>query len=210
VTGTPATRLLLASRTSAVIVAFCEPSEGICGWLVMTLIVCCPPPAAATVTVVLPDTVPALAVTTIAVALATPDAVSEVVTCPVALVVAVLVERVPAVVENVTVAFETAVPLELVTTAVIVALAEPSPGMVAVVLLTATVAGVPVWVGVPVPHWDVVLPVPEVRLPQPLSPPHPARASSVNPNRTIIDAILRMFPYLKTGCRGGSCRINTR
>ena len=51
-------------------------------------------------------------------------------------------ESVPALVENVTVTPETAAPVESVTTAVIVAEAEPSPGRFAAVVLTVTVAGV--------------------------------------------------------------------
>jgi hypothetical protein len=38
----------------------------------------------------------------------------------------------------------------------------------------------------------LVVPLPPLRAPQPLSPPQPARAS-VNPNRAMIDANLRMF-----------------
>jgi hypothetical protein len=74
----------------------------------------------------------------------------------------VLAESVPALVENVTVTPETAAPVESVTTAVIVAEAEPSPGRFAAVVLTVTVAGV--WVGlvVPVVQLEPVVPVPPV------------------------------------------------
>jgi len=124
------------------------------------------------------------------------------------LVVPVVAERVPAVVENVTVVPDMAVPPESVTTAVIVTPDDPSPGTVAAVEVTFTEAGVPVLV--PVPQVEVVVPVLPLKLPQPLSPPHPARARSVNPKRTIIEANLRIFLTLKLGCRRGSCRINTR
>jgi hypothetical protein len=194
-TVTPGIRLLVASRARTVMVAVVEPSERMDVALVIAVSdVRVVEVVVPTVTEVFPDTVPAAAVTVIDVALATPEAVSVVEACPLELVVPVLAERVPALVENVTVAPETAVPLELVTTAVMVAPVEPFPGTVADVELTATVAGVPVVVPVPVPHEPVpVLAVP-VRLLQPLSPPHPARASSVKPNRTIIEVNLRMFP----------------
>jgi hypothetical protein len=101
----------------------------------------------------------------------------------------------PALVANVTEAPETGAPPESVTTAVIVTPDDPSPGTVAPVDVTATAEGVPVVVE-PVPHElpEVVeLLDPLVREPQPLSPPQPARASNVTPNRTAIEANLRIF-----------------
>jgi hypothetical protein len=194
VTATPVSALLLASFASTVMVAVPLPSAGRVATVLVTVSDATfdVPPLLATLTVVFPETVPAVAVTVIAVPAATPDAVSEVVAWPLVLVVAVLAERVPALVENDTVAFETAAPVESVTTAVIVAPAEPSPGIVAVVALTATVAGVPVLV--PVVQPVVVAPVPPVNLSQPLlPPPHPAKARSENPSTTTIEAILRIF-----------------
>jgi hypothetical protein len=78
VTGIALSALLLASFANTVIEAMLLPSDGMDVTLVETvsdatvLVV-------ATVTVVFPDTVPALAVTVIAVPVATPEAVSEVV-----------------------------------------------------------------------------------------------------------------------------------
>jgi hypothetical protein len=147
----------------------------------------------ATVTVVFPDTLPTVAVTVITVPTATPEAVRVAVACPVEPVVAVVDAKVPALAENVTVTPETAAPLELVTTAVIVAGDDPSGGTFAVVLLTATAEGVPVGVLVPLQvEVDVDPAVPPLSAPQPLSLPQPAKAS-VNPNRAMIDANLRMF-----------------
>jgi hypothetical protein len=100
---------------------------------------------------------------------------------------------VPALAANVTVTPERAVPVELVTTAVIVA--DPPVTSVAVVVLTATADGVPVAVVVPVQVLVlevVVVLLPPFSAPQPLSPPQPAKAS-VNPNRAISAASLRMF-----------------
>jgi hypothetical protein len=89
-------------------------------------------------------------------------------------------------------------PLEFVTTAVIVTVVDPSSAMVVALLVTFTAAGVglvvppvlPVHVLVEV---EVEVPVlPPFSAPQPLSPPQPAKAS-VNPNKAISAASLRMF-----------------
>jgi hypothetical protein len=200
-TVTPGIRLFFVSRARTVMVAVVEPSDRMDVALVIAVSDATPAvPVVATPTVAVPDTVPAVAVTVIDVPVATPDAVRVVVATPLALVVPVVADRVPAVAANVTVTPETAVPVEFTTVAVIVAEAVPSGGMVVELLLTATFAGVvlPVVVPVPVPVQVVALllppPVllPPLRAPQPLSPPQPARAS-VNPNRAIIAANLRMF-----------------
>ena len=153
-------------------------------------------PGAAAVTAVLPDKVPSVPVTVITVPTATPFAVSVVVATPVEVVVAVLEERVPAEVVKDTVAPEMPVPLELVTTAVIVTVVDPSSATVDALLLTTTDAGV--WLVLPpvlpvqVLVLVVVLEPPPFSAPQPLSPPQPAKAS-VNPNKAISAASLRMF-----------------
>lgn len=197
VTVAPLTATLLEFFASTVIVAVVVPSTGIDATLLETVSEVTPLPlelGAAAVTAVLPDNVPSVPVTVITVPAATPLAVSVVVAVPVEFVVAELAERVPPVVVKVTVAPETPVPLEFVTTAVIVTVVDPSSATVVALLLTATALGVPVEPPVPVLH---VVAVPAVAVPlswlQPLSPPQPARASSVNPKRTMIEANLRMF-----------------
>jgi hypothetical protein len=195
VTPTPLSALLLESLANTWMVADPLPSAGRVAAVVVTVNVATPfgVELFATVTVVFPDTLPTVAVTVITVPTATPEAVRVAVACPVEPVVAVVDAKVPALAENVTVTPETAAPLELVTTAVIVAGDDPSGGTFAVVLLTATAEGVPVGVLVPLQvEVDVDPAVPPLSAPQPLSLPQPAKAS-VNPNRAMIDANLRMF-----------------
>jgi hypothetical protein len=212
-TVTPDIRLLFASRARTVMVAVVEPSDRIDVALVIAVSDVGPvAPLVDTFTEVLPDTLPAVAVTVIDVPVATPDAVSEVVTFPLESVVPVLAEMVPAVVVNVTATPDTGAPLEFVTTAVIVAEAEPSGGTAVTLLVTATAAGVDVGVLLVQPDVPELPPVPPpLKLPQPLLPPQPASAR-VSTNRAIIDASVRMFllPEILTGCRRGPRRINTR
>jgi hypothetical protein len=155
---------------------------------------------------------PAVAVTVMDEAV-TPFALSVVVAVPLVPVVPVVADSVPAVVEKVTAAPETTLPLLSFTNAVMVAVVEPSAGMEAAVLLTLTLAGVPVvGVGVVV-HFEVLvllLPDPPPSWPQlPLSPLQPAK-TSVSQNRAMMDTNLRMSLYLKPFGRRGTCRINTR
>ena len=104
----------------------------------------------------------------------------------------------PAVVVKDTVAPEMPAPLEFVTTAVIVTVVDPSSATVVALLVTFTAAGVVLVPPPPVVPVQVlvllvepVLPLP-FSAPQPLSPPQPAKAS-VNPNKAISAASLRMF-----------------
>lgn len=76
-TVAPWTKLLLASSTSAVIVAVWSPFEGICGWLVVNSKVCF---VSATVTTVVALPLPEVAVTVIAVPAAAAPAVKVAVT----------------------------------------------------------------------------------------------------------------------------------
>jgi hypothetical protein len=198
-TVAPLTATLLEFFASTVIVVVVLPSAGIDVAVLEIDNEATPLPVgtgAAAVTVALPVKVPSVPVTVITVPAATPLAVSVVVAAPVELVVAVLDERVPAEVVKDTVAPEMPVPLELVTTAVIVTVVDPSSATVDALLLTATAAGVvlvlPPLVPVQVLVVLVVPLLPPFSAPQPLSPPQPAKAS-VNPNRAISAASLRMF-----------------
>jgi hypothetical protein len=88
-------------------------------------------------------------------------------------------------------------PLEFVTTAVIVTVVDPSSATVVALLVTFTALGVVLVPPPPVEPVQVLLELEELVLPpfsapQPLSPPQPARAS-VNPNKAISAASLRMF-----------------
>jgi hypothetical protein len=131
-----------------------------------------------TVTVVLPVKVPTVAVTTIAVPVAAVPADSLVVAVPVASVVAVVGETVPAVVENVTVTPFTGLFDASLTTAEIVA--EPPAATVEALDVTVTAAAVPV---------PVVVPVPTNALSS--LPPHPV-SPIARPSRTIVETNFRM------------------
>ena len=156
-----------------------------------------PVPGAVTVTLVVPVTVPTVAVTVLVAAAVSEDTLRLVVATPLLLVVAVALDNEPALALNVTVAPETTVPDEEVATAVMVtAVVEPACTVEAL-LLTAR-ADVVV---------DVVVVVP------PLSNPLPPQALSENAAipATIMDANLRMFPYLKSlDVYRTLSRINTR
>ena len=98
-TATPGSSLLLASRTTAVMVALVAPLDGICGALVVNPIVTW---LDTTETVAVLDTEPDVAVIVIVVPAVTPDPDKVAVICPLAFVVAVAPERVPALAANVT------------------------------------------------------------------------------------------------------------
>jgi hypothetical protein len=137
VTVTPDTNWFCALRTSAVMVADLLLSDGICGALVITLMVCW---VFATVTVVLPDIPPLVAVTLIAVPAAAVPAVSVAVATPLALVVAWVTVSAPAEEVNATVAPDTALFLASCAVAVMVALVLPSAAMLDVLAVTVMVA----------------------------------------------------------------------
>ena len=143
-----------------------------------------PVPGAVTVTLVVPVTVPTVAVTVLL-----PAAVSEatlrlVVATPLLLVVAVELDNEPEVALNVTVAPETTAPDEEVATAVMVtAVVEPACTVEAL-LLTAKADVV-----------DVVVVVVEPPLANPL-PPQALSENRATP-ATIKDANLRIFLFLK-------------
>jgi len=188
-TGAPLTKLLLASFTEAVTVTGTESSELMVGELVARLRDCL---EADTVTVVLPLSDPAVAVTLMAVPGAAEPAFRVTVTLPVESVVPLVAERLPADAENVTEVFATPAPVPSATLAVIVAAAEPSGGIFAASVVTARVVGVPIVVPPQVPVPPAV--VEPVTRPQPLSPPQPLRAR-VMKKRAIIEASVRMVLY---------------
>jgi hypothetical protein len=136
-TATPDTNWFCALRTSAVMVADLLLSDGICGTLVITLMVCW---VFATVTVVLPDIPPLVAVTVITVPAAAVPAVSVAVATPLALVVAWVTVSAPAEEVNVTVAPDTALFLASCAVALMVALVLPSAAILVVLVLTVMVA----------------------------------------------------------------------
>jgi hypothetical protein len=175
--------LLLASRTYAVIVAVFDPSEGIDGKLVSRVRVFC---VLATITVVLPVTVPLVAVTVMVdPGVAVPEA-SVAVAVPVESVVPVVVVIFPELAANVTATPLTAALLEFLATTLIVAELEPSEGMVAVLVVTVRLATVEVVPVVPVPE---LLP-PAVAKVEP--PPHAASDNVATP-KTKIEAKFLMF-----------------
>jgi hypothetical protein len=186
-TAAPLTARLLASRTRAVMVAALELSDGICGRLVSTVTVCL---VSATVTIVVFDALPEAAVTVIVVPAAAVPAVRVTLALPLASVVAGLPATVPAEVENVMLAPETALLLASVACAVIVAEAELSAGTVAtldVTLMVATAAPVPP----PAGGMNALLSL----------PPH-AESPSASAANTVIDAnFLMSHPTLKTARR---------
>jgi hypothetical protein len=141
-----------------------------------------------TVTVVLPDALPDVAVTVIAVPAAAVPAESMAVALPFASVVAGLPAIVPAEVENVTEAPETALLLASVACAVIVDDAEPSDGIVAVLAVTVTLVAVEV---LPVGGATNALSL----------PPHAANPSA-SAAKTVNDANFLMYhPTLKSARR---------
>jgi hypothetical protein len=147
---------------------------------------------AITLTVALPDTPPvAVAVTVIAVPDAKPFADNVPVTIPLASVAVADWVMVPLLVAKVTVTLLMVALLAFLTTAVIVAVAEPSPGIDATELVTFTDAAV-----APPP------PVVPVVLLKSLVPPQATSTNAIKPRP--IDAILRMFLSHLTQYRRGS------
>src|SRR5712671_643912 len=178
-TVTPVTTLLFASRTSAVRVADLEPSEGICGRLVIRLMVCC---VFTTMTAALAEIVPAVAVTVIEVPAAAPLATSVAVATPLALVTACVTTRLPAVEEKVMVTPLTALLLASLASAERLAIDEPSDGI-------ETTSDVSCTVATEVPPPPPVLQVFAKEVPQSLPPPQAARkraARGVNQRRLRI------------------------
>jgi hypothetical protein len=187
-----------------------EPLDGSVGALVSSEIVCC---CATTMTVAVPDTEPEVAVRVMLVPAARPDPDKVAVIVPAVPVVAPdIADRVPLLADNVTATPLSALLFASFASTVIVAELLPSVGIVAALLVMVNEAGtVEVGPVVPVPHEDVLPPpVPPVKLPQPLSPPQPASASSAMADKTNIEASLRMFPYLKLDVEPALRRINTR
>ncbi len=182
-TVTPETNWFWALRTNAVMVALLLPSEGICGALVTTVIVCAAVP---TVTVTLPDAVPEVAVTVMAVPDVADPAVRVAVAVPLALVVAEVTARPPALAPNATVTPETRLLFLSFAVAVMVALVLPSAAIVAVLDVTVMEATVDVVVVVVVLLVVVVIPRRASEL-----PPH--AASTRLHNIAVIDNTFRML-----------------
>ena len=177
-TVAPDTATLLEFLAVTVMAAVVLPSGGTEAALLATISVLTPGlPAVDTAITVLPETDPTVAVTVTLVPALTPDTLKVVVACPLVLVVAVELPKVPEEVLNVTVAPETTVPDEEVATAVMVtAVVEPACTVEALLLTArADVVG------------DVVVVVP------PLSNPLPPQALSESAAipATIMDANLR-------------------
>jgi hypothetical protein len=207
----------LAPCTIAVMVVGLELSEANCGELASSVMLCC---VATTLTVDLPDTEPDVAVIVIVDPAETPAADRLAVMVPFAAVLAAAPDSVPLVADSVTGTPLSALLFASFASTVIVAELLPSAGIEAALLDTVKVATFEVGGGVVpppplvlVPQLPAVLPLlvlPLVTLPQPLSPPQPARAR-VTTNTAIIDASVRMF-LLPESCLGvtRSVRISTR
>jgi hypothetical protein len=132
-TDTPGTAWFCASSTNAVMVAGLLPSDGICGALVMSEMLCW---IAATVTTALAEALPLEAVTVIAVPAVAVPAVRVALATPELLVVADVTTSVPAVAVKTTAAPGTAVFPALNTVAVIVADVLPSAAIVDELVVT--------------------------------------------------------------------------
>jgi hypothetical protein len=186
-TVTPETKLLLASRTNAVMVAGAELSDGSCGALVCRATVCL---ESVTVTVVWPVTLPLVAVTVMVAPAAALPARRVAVTVPVASVVDDPAGMLPELALKPMVAPVTAALFASFATTVMVALADPSDGIVAV--LVVTVREVTVVVVVLPPPPPVLSPV---EAPWKASPPQAASSIVTAARAAIEKSFFMSHPY---------------
>jgi hypothetical protein len=193
VTVTPGTNWFCALRTSAVMVADLLLSDGICGALVITLMVCW---VFATVTVVLPDIPPLVAVMVITVPAAAVPAVSVAVATPLALVVAWVTVSAPAEEVNATVAPDTALFLASCAVAVMVALVLPSAAMLDVLVVTVMVA-----------TGALVVPVAVEVVPEIVSPPHAVSIRAAPTHANIRNLRIPFHPSLDASRRSKLIKI---
>jgi hypothetical protein len=204
VTGTWDTRLLLTSRTNAVIVALADPSDGIVGTLLTTLIAAAA--AALDTPVTWTATVdfrpPEVAVTVIVRGVGSPAVERVAFAAPLLSVVPLPTAMPPEDAENVTATPEIRLFDASRASTVMAAVVEPSDRIdcaLLVAVMDAAVAVVPPPPGV-VPLHDEAVAAPPVTRPQPLSPPQPLRAR-VTKKRAIIEASVRMVLYSNTWLR---------